>query len=199
MNPSEAANSSVESPEKSDIMSTAPRTSRRTAFRTIAKKEPEMSQTVTRTRRSTRRNPPQNLDEVKNEVIETPAAPTARRRAAATSVHSKMESLLKECVDKEEDGEQILNEKKDIPKTPGAGLTSRRREVKENTSVRQVYSTRRSARLASKYEDSSKQDTEMSQTVTFDSFTDETDEILDVNSKLCSLHLDDEQGKPGMP
>nr|GMC58091.1 myb-like protein X isoform X1 [Ipomoea batatas] len=35
----------------------------------------------------------------------------------------------------------------------------------------------------------------MSHTAMFDSFTDETYEILDVNSKLCSLHLDDEQGK----
>nr|GMC60858.1 myb-like protein X isoform X1 [Ipomoea batatas] len=185
---SEIANSSLESPEKSDMMSSAPRTSRRAAIR------PEISQTMTRTRRSTRRMPPE--DQVKNDVIETPAAPTARRRAATTSVSSKMESLLKECVDTEQDGEQTLNEKKDLPKTPGTRLTSRRRQVKENTSVRPVYSTRRSARLASKYEEeSSKEDDEMSQTAMFDSFTDETYEILDVNSKLCSLHLDDEQGK----
>nr|GLL19920.1 myb-like protein X isoform X1 [Ipomoea trifida] len=187
---SEIENSSLESPEKSDMMSSAPRTSRRAAIR------PEISQTMTRTRRSTRRMPPE--DQVKNDVIETPAAPTARRRAATTSVSSKMESLLKECVDTEQDGEQTLNEKKDLPKTPGTRLTSRRRQVKENTSVRPVYSTRRSARLASKYEEeSSKEDAEMSQTATFDSFTDETYEFLDVNSKLCSLHLDDEQGKTG--
>nr|GMC66820.1 myb-like protein X isoform X1 [Ipomoea batatas] len=185
---SEIENSSLESPEKSDMMSSAPRTSRRAAIR------PEISQTMTRTRRSTRRMPPE--DQVKNDVIETPAAPTARRRAATTSVSSKMESLLKECVDTEQDGEQTLNEKKDLPKTPGTRLTSRRRQVKENTSVRPVYSTRRSARLASKYEEElSKEDDEMSQTAMFDSFTDETYEILDVNSKLCSLHLDDEQGK----
>ncbi|XP_031107849.1 bud site selection protein BUD4-like isoform X2 [Ipomoea triloba] len=185
---SEIANSSVESPEKSDMMSSAPRTSRRAAIR------PEISHTMTRTRRSTRRMPPE--DQVKNDVIETPAAPTARRRATTTSVSSKMESLLKESVDTEQDGEQTLNEKKDLPKTPGTRLTSRRRQVKENTSVRPVYSTRRSARLASKYEEElSKEDAEMSQTAMFDSFTDETYEILDVNSKLCSLHLDDEQGK----
>ncbi|XP_019199769.1 PREDICTED: protein hook homolog isoform X2 [Ipomoea nil] len=184
---SEIANSSVESPEKSDMMSSAPRTSRRAAIR------PEISQTMTRTRRSTRRMPLE--DQVKNDVIETPAAPTARRRAATTSVSSKMESLLKECVETEQDGEQTLNEKKDLPKTPGTRMTTRRRQVKENTSVRPVYSTRRSSRLASKYEESSKEGTEMSQTATFDSFTDETYDILEVNSKLCSLHLDDEQGK----
>ncbi|CAH9140802.1 unnamed protein product [Cuscuta epithymum] len=190
---SETASSAVELPEEPAVMSSAPRTGRRTAIRNTAKKESEVSQTMTRTSRSTRRMPPDCSDEAKNEVCETPSAPASRRRAAATSVRPKMESLLKECLDSVEDGGKTLNEKNDVPKTPGTLLTSRRREVvKERSSVRlPVYSTRRSARLAAKQCGSSTQ--EASENVSYcGSFTVENDEVIDINSKLRALQLDEE-------
>ncbi|CAH9070804.1 unnamed protein product [Cuscuta epithymum] len=190
---SETASSAVELPEEPDVMSSAPRTGRRTAIRNTAKKESEVSQTMTRTSRSTRRMPPDGSDEAKNEVCETPSAPASRRRAAATSVRPKMENLLKECLEGVEDGRKTLNEKNDVPKTPGTLLRGQRREVvKEKSSVRlPVYSTRRSARLAAKQDGSSTQ--EASENVSYcGSFTVENDEVIDINSKLRALQLDEE-------
>lgn len=103
----------------------------------------------------------------------------------------KMEAMLKECLDNEENGEQILHEKKDLIKTPGTVMTSRMREVKEKSSVCQGFSTRRSARLAAKVYGSSIQETEASKNGTCGSLTVE-DGVVDINSKLRSLHLDEE-------
>ncbi|CAH9110050.1 unnamed protein product [Cuscuta europaea] len=190
---SETASSAVELPEEPDVMSSAPRTGRRTAIRNTAKKESEVSQTMTRTSRSTRRMPPDCSDEAKNEMCQTPSAPASRRMAATTSVRPKMENLMKECLDSVEDGGKTLNEKNDLPKTPGTFLTSRRREVvKEKSSIRlPAYSTRRSARLAAKQDGSSTQ--EASENVSYcGSFTVEKDEVIDINSKLRALQLDEE-------
>ncbi|RAL42046.1 hypothetical protein DM860_017772 [Cuscuta australis] len=187
----ESETMAVESPEKSDMISSAPRTGRRTAVCKTAKKESENSQTITRTRRLTRKIAPEILDEMKNEAaLESPAAPTGRRQRAAGP---KMETLLKECLDNEEDREQILHKKKDLTKTPGTVMTSRRKEMpKEKSSVCQVYSTRRSARLAAKLYGSSIQETEASENGTCGSLTVEADGVMNINSKLRSLHLDEE-------
>ncbi|VFQ66076.1 unnamed protein product [Cuscuta campestris] len=187
----ESETMAVESPEKSDMISSAPRTGRRTAVCKTAKKESENSQTITRTRRLTRKIAPEILDEMKNKAaLESPAAPTGRRQRAAGP---KMETLLKECLDNEEDREQILHKKKDLTKTPGTVMTSRRKEMpKEKSSVCQVYSTRRSARLAAKLYGSSIQETEASENGTCGSLTVEADGVMNINSKLRSLHLDEE-------
>ncbi|KAK4375751.1 hypothetical protein RND71_006428 [Anisodus tanguticus] len=178
---SDVANSSMESPGKSEAVMSVPRTSRRTTQRKTVKDDSEALQTSTRSRCRTRGTAVRGVDEVKSDMIETPALPTTRRRAAATTnVRAKLESAMKECEPKE----KIEEEKKDVPKTPAAALTSQRKELKAKSSIRQVYSTRRSVRLAGKpMQESSTQDDEKSGTLTFDAVSEETDVSLEVNSK----------------
>nr|GMC98686.1 high mobility group nucleosome-binding domain-containing protein 5-like [Ipomoea batatas] len=109
-----------------------------------------------------------------NEVAETPIMPTVERSAAA-------------------------KEKQDV-QTPGAVLTSQKREAKEKSSVSQVYTIRRSARLAAKrLKESGKQDNERSdRTITFDNFSEAATEGLEVNFRQCSLHYEDEVEKAGI-
>ncbi|XP_059300138.1 uncharacterized protein LOC132052559 isoform X2 [Lycium ferocissimum] len=177
---SDVANSSMESPGKSEAVMSVPRTGRRTAQQTTIKHDSETLQTSTRTRCRTRGTV---VNEVKNDTLETPALPTTRRRAATTNVCAKLESVMNECEPKEKIKDQVEEEKKDVPKTPAAALTSQRKEVKAKSSVRQVYSTRRSVRLAGKQQESSTQEDEKSGTLTFDAVSEETDESLEVNSK----------------
>ncbi|XP_031095323.1 uncharacterized protein LOC115999622 [Ipomoea triloba] len=109
-----------------------------------------------------------------NEVVETPIVPTVGRSAAA-------------------------KEKQDV-QTPGAVLTSQKREAKEKSSVSQVYTIRRSARLAAKrLKESGKQDNERSdRTITFDNFSEAATEGLEVDFRQCSLHYEDEVEKAGI-
>nr|GMD20469.1 high mobility group nucleosome-binding domain-containing protein 5-like [Ipomoea batatas]GME09666.1 high mobility group nucleosome-binding domain-containing protein 5-like [Ipomoea batatas] len=109
-----------------------------------------------------------------NEVAETPIMPTVERSAAA-------------------------KEKQDV-QTPGAVLTSQKREAKEKSSVSQVYTIRRSARLAAKrLKESGKQDNERSdRTITFDNFSEAATEGLEVDFRQCSLHYEDEVEKAGI-
>ncbi|XP_019200228.1 PREDICTED: uncharacterized protein LOC109193850 [Ipomoea nil] len=130
------------------------------------------SQSVPSTvRRTARRKTVKN----ETETSQTPIAPTVGRSAAAKG-------------------------KQDVHKTPGAVLTSQKREAKEKSSVSQVYSIRRSARLAAKrLKESGKQDNERSdQTITFDNFSEAATEGLEVDFGKCSLHFEDEVEKAGI-
>lgn len=183
----------MESPGKSETVTSVPRTGRRTTHKTIK----HDSETLQATTRRTRGTVVRGVVEAKNDMLETPALPTNRRRAAATSVQAKLESMMKECEPKERIiGEQIEGERKDVPKTPAAVLTSQRKHVKAKSSVRPVYSTRRSARLAGNQEGST-QENEMSGSITFDAFSGETDENLEVDSEQCSIHKNEELTKNG--
>ncbi|KAH0659473.1 hypothetical protein KY289_028221 [Solanum tuberosum] len=196
---SDGANSSMESPGKSEALASVPRTGRRTTQRKTIKLDSETLQTTTRSHCRTRGTVVRDVDEAKNDMLETPALPTTRRRAATTSVRAKLESAMKECEPKEEIVDQVEEERKDVPKTPAAALTSQRKEVKAKSSVRQVYSTRRSVRLAGKpMQESSTQEDEKSGTLTFDAVSEETDESLEVNSELHSAHKSEELDKNGI-
>lgn len=185
----------MESPGNSEIVTSVPRTCRRATQRKAIKHDPETLQTLTRSRCITRGKVVRDVDEAKNDMHETPALPTTRRRAAATSVRAKLESAMKECEPKEKIGDWIQGEMKDVPKTP-AVLTSQRKELKAS-SVRQVYSTRRSARIAGKPMQESPQENEMSGTLTFDAFPEETEESLEVDSEQYSIHKNEEVDKNG--
>ncbi|XP_009631390.2 uncharacterized protein [Nicotiana tomentosiformis] len=191
---SETANSSMESPGKSEIVTSVPRTCRRATQQKAIKHDPETLQTLTRSSCRTRGKVVRDVDEAKNDLHETPALPTTRRRAAATSVRAKLESAMKECEPKEKFGDQIEGKMKDVPKTPAVVLTSQRKELKAS-SVRQVYSTRRSARIAGKPMQESPQENEMSGTLTFDAFPEETEESLEVDSEQYSIHKNEEVDK----
>ncbi|KAK4719640.1 hypothetical protein R3W88_017978 [Solanum pinnatisectum] len=196
---SDVANPSMESPGKSEALASVPRTGRRTTQRKTIKHDSETLQTTTRSQCRTRGTVVRAVDEAKNDMLETPALPTTRRRAATTSVRAKLESAMKECEPKEEIVDQVEEERKDVPKTPAAALTSQRKEVKAKSSVRQVYSTRRSVRLAGKpMQESSTQEDEKSGTLTFDAVSEETDESLEVNSELHSAHKSEELDKNGI-
>lgn len=186
----------MESPGKSEIVTSVPRTCRRATQRKAIKHDPETLQTLTRSRCITRGKVVRDVDEAKNDMHETPALPTTRRRAAATSVRAKLESAMKECEPKEKIGDWIQGEMKDVPKTPAVVLTSQRKELKAS-SVRQVYSTRRSARIAGKPMQESPQENEMSGTLTFDAFPEETEESLEVDSEQYSIHKNEEVDKNG--
>ncbi|KAM3322523.1 hypothetical protein P3S67_003674 [Capsicum chacoense] len=182
---SDVANSSMESPGKSEAVSSVPRTSRRTTQRKTIKHDSETLQTSTKSHCRTRGTVARDVDEARNDVHETPALPTTRRRAATTSVRAKLDSVMKECEPKEKIEDQAEEEKKkNFPKTPAASRASQRKEVKAKSSVRQVYSTRQSVRLAGKpmQEESSTQEDENSGILTFDAVSEETDESLEVNS-----------------
>ncbi|XP_006347331.1 high mobility group nucleosome-binding domain-containing protein 5-like [Solanum tuberosum] len=196
---SDVANPSMESPGKSEALASVPRTGRRTTQRKTIKHDSETLQTTTRSHCRTRGTVVRDVDEAKNDMLETPALPTTRRRAATTSVRAKLESAMKECEPKVEIVDPVEEEKKDVPKTPAAALTSQRKEVKAKSSVRQVYSTRRSVRLAGKpMQESSTQEDEKSGTLTFDAVSEETDESLEVNSDLQSAHKSEELDKNGI-
>ncbi|KAL3335746.1 hypothetical protein AABB24_031791 [Solanum stoloniferum] len=189
----------MESPGKSEALASVPRTGRRTTQRKTIKHDSETLQTATRSHCRTRGTVVRDVDEAKNDMLETPALPTTKRRAATTSVRAKLESAMKECEPKEEIVDQVEEERKDVPKTPAAALTSQRKEVKAKSSVRQVYSTRRSVRLAGKpMQESSTQEDEKSGTLTFDAVSEETDESLEVNSELHSAHKSEELDKNGI-
>ncbi|OIT27303.1 PREDICTED: uncharacterized protein LOC109214124 [Nicotiana attenuata] len=184
LNPSESetANSSMVSPEKSEkVSASVPRTSTMTSGRA-------------------RGTTAKAVNEAKVEMIETPALPTTRRRrAAATSVRSKLETSMKECESDEHIGDQVEMEKKEVPRTPAAGHTSRRREVKAKSSVTQVYSTRRSTRLAGKTSSESiTQENEKSGTITYDAYSEDDDENLEVDSKQHSSHENEELDRNGI-
>lgn len=175
----------MESPGKSEAVSSVPRTSRRTTQRKTIKHDSETLQTSTKSNCRTRGTVARDVDEARNDVHETPALPTTRRRAATTSVRAKLDYVMKECEPKEKIEDQAEEEKKkNFPKTPAASRASQRKEVKAKSSVRQVYSTRRSVRLAGKpmQEESSTQEDENSGILTFDAVSEETDESLEVNS-----------------
>ncbi|KAG5602607.1 hypothetical protein H5410_033977 [Solanum commersonii] len=196
---SDVANPSMESPGKSEALASVPRTGRRTTQRKTIKHDSETLQTTTRSHCRTRGTVVRDVDEAKNDMLETPALPTTRRRAATTSVRAKLESAMKECEPKVEIVDPVEEETKDVPKTPAAALTSQRKEVKAKSSVRQVYSTRRSVRLAGKpMQESSTQEDEKSGTLTFDAVSEETDESLEVNSDLQSAHKSEELDKNGI-
>ncbi|KAH6813637.1 serine/threonine-protein phosphatase 4 regulatory subunit-like protein [Perilla frutescens var. frutescens] len=83
-------------------------------------------------------------DESQVDAFETPVAPQTNRKKKGqiASACRKMDSLLKECAQEE---------KKDALLTPApSGFTSRRRSTAEDSAVKQVQGTRRSARLAEK-------------------------------------------------
>ncbi|MCD7453435.1 hypothetical protein HAX54_020904 [Datura stramonium] len=193
---SDVANSSMESPGKSEALTSVPQTGRRTTQRKTIKHDSETLETSTRSHCRTRGTAVRDADEAKNDMHETPALPTTRRRAATTSVRAKLESVMKECEPKEKIGYQDEEEKKDVPKTPAAALTSQRKEVKAKSSVRQVYSTRRSVRLAGKsmQESSTQEDEKSGGTLTFDAVSEETDESLEVDY----VHKTEELNKNGI-
>ncbi|XP_016448075.1 uncharacterized protein LOC107773143 [Nicotiana tabacum] len=156
--------------------------------------------TSTRTGGRARGTTAKAVNEAKVEMIETPALPTTRRRrAAATSVRSKLETSMKECESDEHIGDQVEMEKKEVPKTPAAGHTSRRREVKAKTSVTQVNSTRRSTRLAGKTgSESITQENEKSGSITYDAYSEDDNENLEVDSKQHSSHENEELDRNGI-
>ncbi|KZV35981.1 myb-like protein X-like [Dorcoceras hygrometricum] len=144
---SESAQSSIESPAKSEVTSPyVPETGGRTTRqRTIAKQEPQTLLSMTRTRGTAKKTQAKSKEESRADAAETPAARAqpSRRRFPVASACRKMESELKECAEEDE--------KKGVPLTPLAmEVTSRRRGMKKETEVRRVYSTRRSARLSEK-------------------------------------------------
>ncbi|XP_016459309.1 uncharacterized protein LOC107782882 [Nicotiana tabacum] len=180
---SETANSSsMASPEKSEKVSAS------------------VPRTLTMTRGRARGTTAKAVNEAKIEMVETPALPTTRRRrAAATSVRSKLESSMKECESDEHIGDQIMMEKKEVSKTPAAVHSSRRREVKAKSSVSQVYSTRRSTRLAGKTSSESiTQENEKSGTITYDAYSEDDDENSEVDSKQHSSHENEDLDRNGI-
>ncbi|XP_073314457.1 uncharacterized protein [Primulina huaijiensis] len=144
---SESAQSSIESPAKLEVTSpyVPPTGGRTTRRRTIAKEEPQTLQPMTRTRGTARKTQAKNKEESRADATETPTvvAQSSRRRVPVASACRKMESQFKECAEEDE--------KKGVPLTPVAlEVTGRRRGLKKESEVRRVYSTRRSARLAEK-------------------------------------------------
>ncbi|XP_059667378.1 uncharacterized protein LOC132312854 [Cornus florida] len=162
---SETVQSSIESPERMTIASSGvSRTGGRTSTRRKAiKEEPESSQICTRTtRRATRRTLASEVEEAKVDVSETPAvAPGTRKRVPVASARREVETQLKEGEEDQKIGDQMVHDKKDVPETPAA-TTGRRRGTlasarlkietdlgkEKGSSVRRVYSTRRSVRMS---------------------------------------------------
>ncbi|KAK4433198.1 hypothetical protein Salat_1082000 [Sesamum alatum] len=131
---SETAESSIESPVRSEVTSpyVPPTGGRSTRRRNVVKEEPETAKPMTRTRRTAQKTLVKDADESQAD----------RKKGPMASACRKMDSQLKEC---------IREEKKDALMTPSQlGVTSRRRRVKEETAVNIAYSTRRSVRLAKK-------------------------------------------------
>ncbi|KAL0299803.1 UNVERIFIED_CONTAM: hypothetical protein Sradi_6640100 [Sesamum radiatum] len=144
---SEAAESSIESPVRSEVTSpyVPPTGGRSTRSRNVVKEEPETAKPMTRTRRTTQKTLVRDADESHTDAVETPAVvgQTNRKKGPMASACRRMDSEFKEC---------IREEKKDASMTPSQfGVTTRRRRgVKEESAVNVVYSTRRSVRLAKK-------------------------------------------------
>ncbi|KAL0317877.1 UNVERIFIED_CONTAM: hypothetical protein Sangu_2202000 [Sesamum angustifolium] len=143
---SETAESSIESPVRSEVTSpyVPPTGGRSTRRRNVVKEEPETAKQMTRTQRTTQKTLVRDADESHTDAVETPAVvgQTNRKKGPMASACRKMDSEFKEC---------IREEKKDASMTPSQlGVTTRRRRVKEESAVDVVYSTRRSVRLAKK-------------------------------------------------
>ncbi|KAI3515468.1 hypothetical protein L1887_14364 [Cichorium endivia] len=100
--------------------------------------------TVTRpTRRGTTKKLAGGFEEPKNDVLETPALSSTRRKAPATSSRRNVNSQLDDC---EQDA-------KDDQKSPAPVVTKSRRKVaatsttvKKESNVKKIYATRRSTR-----------------------------------------------------
>ncbi|XP_073130865.1 uncharacterized protein [Henckelia pumila] len=185
-NESESAQSSIESPAKSEVTSpyVPPTGGRTTRQRTIAKEEPQTLGPMTRTRGTARKTHAKNKEESRADATETPAvaAQPSRRRVPVTSALRKMESQFKECAEEDE--------KKGVPLTPVAlEVTSRRRGLNKESEARRVYnSTRRSARLAEKnVEISSEVKNEKPEILRSDLFIKEEDKNVEMNVKEVSI------------
>ncbi|PIN02787.1 hypothetical protein CDL12_24709 [Handroanthus impetiginosus] len=142
---SETADSSIESPTKSEVTSpyVPPSGGRTTRRRNVTKEEPVTMNPMTRSRRTTQKALAKHADESQAEAIETPALAlqTNKKKVQIASACRKMDSQLKECVEDE----------KDSSETPALqGVMSRRRVLREESVVIRGYSTRRSVRLAGK-------------------------------------------------
>ncbi|CAK9172479.1 unnamed protein product [Ilex paraguariensis] len=193
---SETEQSSIESPEKTVITTPAvPRTGCRTSTRRKQIKEvSETLQTLTATtcRRTTRRIA-REVEEAKNDVAQTPAAPTTRRTPAASDIQ-KMKIQLKDNEGDDNIRDQIDREKRVVSETPAEAPNSRRRglpssvrrnvetqsrngkneDLKEGV-VHRVYSTRRSVRLSEKnLSESNLKEKERVEPIKIDSFSSET-------------------------
>ncbi|CAI9772066.1 unnamed protein product [Fraxinus pennsylvanica] len=174
----ETAQSSIDSPVKSEersprVLSTVGRSTRR---RNVVREEPETLPSRTTPWRSTRKAVVGDEGE-KGVTIETPAlAATTRRRAQVSVVRRKVETQFEE---------EIGKEKKTVPPTPAPlGTTSRRKVKEEMSTVKKVYSTRRSVRLAEKSVEILKSnDEEKLETLKQELFTKEIGDNLDVSLK----------------
>ncbi|CAA2959345.1 Hypothetical predicted protein [Olea europaea subsp. europaea] len=183
---SETAQSSIESPVKSEetspcALSTVGRSTRR---RNVVKEESETLPSRTTTRRSTRKTVVGEEGE-KGVAIETPAlAATTRRRAQVSMVRRKVEAQF--------DEEEIGKERKTLPPTPAPlGTTSRRKVKEEESTVKKVYSTRRSVRLAEKSVEIQKSNNEEKlETLKQELFAKEMGDNLDVNLTQGSDGID---------
>ncbi|XP_022844573.1 uncharacterized protein LOC111367761 isoform X2 [Olea europaea var. sylvestris] len=183
---SETAQSSIESPVKSEetspcALSTVGRSTRR---RNAVKEESETLPSRTTTRRSTRKTVVGEEGE-KGVAIETPAlAATTRRRAQVSMVRRKVEAQFEE--------EEIGKEKKTLPPTPAPlGTTSRRKLKEEESTVKKVYSTRRSVRLAEKSVEIQKSNNEEKlETLKQELFAKEMGDNLNVNLTQGSDGID---------
>ncbi|GFY83936.1 hypothetical protein Acr_03g0007100 [Actinidia rufa] len=136
---SETAESSVELPEKTVIVSPCnPRTGYRTSTRRKpVKEEPESSKILTRTSLSSRRTIAGEVQNAKPDVPETPSMPSGRKRAPAASARRKIEAQLNE---EDEDKNNAVASARRKMETP----------MREEISVQKAYSTRRSTRLLEK-------------------------------------------------
>ncbi|KAI3457880.1 hypothetical protein Pfo_014543 [Paulownia fortunei] len=191
---SETAQSSIESPVRSEVTSpyVPPTGGRSTRRRNLAKEEPETVKPLTRTQRTTRKTMVKYADESQTDAIETPAvvAQTNRKKGPIVSACRKMDSQLKECVEEE---------KKDALTTPAPlGVTSRRRRVvKEESTVKRVYSTRRSVRLAEKNVELLNEGNETCGLLKKDLFTNDG-QNMKMNLKESSDDLDEISGITGV-
>ena len=134
---SESAQSAVELLDSSEVTSpyVPPTAARSTRRRNALKDDAEdVTSIMTTTRRTTRRTAAKasNLAAIETPVV---MAQASRRKAQIASACLKMDSQLKECV-----------EKKDLMAPAAVGDASRRRRAEETE--KKVYSTRRSVRLA---------------------------------------------------
>ncbi|KAL0304545.1 UNVERIFIED_CONTAM: hypothetical protein Sradi_6322600 [Sesamum radiatum] len=185
---SETAESSIESPVRSEVTSpyVPPTGGRSTRRRNVVKEEPETAKPMTRTRRTTQKTLVRDADRSHADAVETPAVvvQTGRKKGPMTSACRKMDSEFKEC---------IHEEKKDASMTPSQlGVTTRkRRGVKEGSAVNVVYSTRRSVRLAKKnMELLNEEDIENSGLFKKDLFNKDGQNLA-INLKESSANLDE--------
>ncbi|XP_011075812.1 uncharacterized protein LOC105160227 isoform X2 [Sesamum indicum] len=183
---SETAESSIESPERSEVTSpfVPPTGGTSTRRRNVVKEEPETAKPMTRTRRTTQKTLVRDAYQSHADAVETPAVvvQTDRKKGLMASACRKMDPDFKEC---------IREEKKDALMTPShLGVTTRRRGVKEKSAVNVVYTTRRSARLAKKnMELLNEEDNENSGLFKKDLFNKDGQNLA-INLKESSVDLD---------